>query len=648
MDRSHVPLTVMPSTHAAPAPSGFSRFRTLRSVEAAIIFLLAAIFLADILTPLEHDVWVFYVIPIWLALWINGGAWALMVGAVSTALISVGWLWAPAATHYEVALLNRFFGAAAVWTAVILLYRRRRVEREYFETEKHFRLVADSTPIMVWATDPQGAGMYYNKSWLQFVGMSLEQALNNGWQEGIHPDDSMRVLSEHAAAFERQAPLNLEFRKRSARGEYRWLFCTGVPRFDGRHAYMGHVCSCVDITERKQAEERQVRYEEQLEREVTERTRRLEESNAALAAEVGRRRLAQETLRIKDEQFSSFMMFLPAFAWIKNGEGKYLFVNRYFVEAFGFSNAEQVLMKHDRELFPADTAEQFVRNDAIVRESDDVLETIESFQVKNEVHYGLVRKFPLRYGVDGALYVGGTAIDITERHLAEARLRSAHKKLQNLTRKLVQAEEDERRRISRELHDEFSQSLTGLKFSLVWMSKQLTEHFCVSGAAELIDETRALEAMTDQMIAATRRIATGLRPSILDELGVLEAIRWLAKTFQNRTGISLELLIDPELETAQFGDSQSITIFRVTQELLTNIERHAGAAAVRMTVMNESGRVHLRVKDDGRGLTTEQLHGGDTLGVRGIQERVRLLGGRVQFKGAAGKGTTVDVWLPNS
>ena len=230
--------------------------------------------------------------------------------------------------------------------------------------------------------------------------------------------------------------------------------------------------------------------------------------------------------------------------------------------------------------------------------------------------------------------------EIAERRQVEAQLRKSEERLRALTARLQSVREEERTAISREIHDELGQALTGLKMDLTWVANRVKR------------ETKALEpklktmfALIDDTIHAVRRIASGLRPEVLDEAeGLPAAIGWQAKHFQMRTGIrcKVELPEDiPSLDT-----QRSTAVFRIFQEVLTNVTRHAEATRVEVSMKKHDGMLMLEVQDNGKGIEDAAMLGQKSLGLLGMHERAALFGGQVQISGARNKGTKVTVSIP--
>ncbi|MBC7434718.1 MAG: PAS domain-containing sensor histidine kinase [Bdellovibrionales bacterium] len=197
--------------------------------------------------------------------------------------------------------------------------------------------------------------------------------------------------------------------------------------------------------------------------------------------------------------------------------------------------------------------------------------------------------------------------------------------------------EQEKTRIARELHDELAQSLTALKMDAIWLRDRLQGE---PAAAAKLD---VMLAMLDGSVAATRRIAADLRPLLLDDLGLVPAIEWLVQNFTQRYGVPCELEINEDLE---LGEPYATAVFRIVQESLVNVAKHAAATRVRVNVALEGGEVTLTVQDNGQGFSPDGPRKSASLGLAGIRERVQLVNGQFIVNSRPGNGTGVEVRIP--
>jgi PAS domain S-box-containing protein len=230
--------------------------------------------------------------------------------------------------------------------------------------------------------------------------------------------------------------------------------------------------------------------------------------------------------------------------------------------------------------------------------------------------------------------------DITPRLQRDAKLERHQRELRELSARVLEAREEEKTLIARELHDELGQLLTALKMDLAW----LREHGGASG--ELGARHAAMGEIVDRMVGSTRRIAADLRPLMLDDLGLADAVVWLVDDFAGRSGVRCELDVSGEEAFEALDPKVATAVYRALQESLTNVAKHAGAGHVRVTLRVGAGEVLFEVEDDGRGIDPEDLGKARSLGLKGMRERVTYLGGRLEVARGAPGGTRVRAHVP--
>jgi len=229
--------------------------------------------------------------------------------------------------------------------------------------------------------------------------------------------------------------------------------------------------------------------------------------------------------------------------------------------------------------------------------------------------------------------------DVTDRKETEEHLRVSREQLRALSRHLESVREEERTKLAREIHDELGQLLTGLKMDISWVTKRLPEM-----EESLINKTKTMNELVDKSVETVKRISSELRPGILDHLGLAAAIEWQAQELAKRTGIRFTFKSIPE--QISLDNDRSTTIFRICQETLTNVIRHANAAVVQITLKKASGKITLRISDNGKGINEEMITNPQSFGLTGMRERALSWGGEVKINGITGRGTVVEVNIP--
>lgn len=237
-------------------------------------------------------------------------------------------------------------------------------------------------------------------------------------------------------------------------------------------------------------------------------------------------------------------------------------------------------------------------------------------------------------------YAEGVALDVTERKHAEERLRDSHQQLRSLSSRMESVREEERVRIARQVHDELGQILTAVKIHLTVLA---TGAGSQRGRTSLMKKLESLTSVIDDAIDLVRNISYELRPLALEELGLKEAIEWEASQVEQRSGMKCRVETSGEVA---LGREQSTAVFRIFQEALTNVVRHASAGKVVIRLNAGDDRLVLEVADDGAGIQDAHLADPRALGILGMKERAMFLGGSLQVTRNNGKGTVVGLTVP--
>ncbi len=341
------------------------------------------------------------------------------------------------------------------------------------------------------------------------------------------------------------------------------------------------------------------------------------------------RHKAEEALRESEDRFSRFMKYLPAAAFMKDLDGRYVYVSQGFTKLTGRA-PDLSLGATDEDYWPA-AAARLREQDRYVIETGRAMTAEDSRGRGNQVRYYQTVKFPIPDRSGAAALVAGVSVDITERKLAE------HEK-QALSERLATAHEEERWRISRELHDDLTQRLAGLAMDIGSLVVQSP------AAARLKKDLRALQRRVVQAVEVARHVAHQLHPSELDDLGLVAAVRSYCEDFARRENIEIEFTsrkVPKELKR-----EIASCLYKVTQESLSNIAKHSRAKTVFVTLAGTADRISLSVKDTGIGFRIQSPGTNVGLGILSMKERVSLLRGSFAISSNPGRGTEVTADIP--
>jgi two-component system sensor histidine kinase UhpB len=251
-----------------------------------------------------------------------------------------------------------------------------------------------------------------------------------------------------------------------------------------------------------------------------------------------------------------------------------------------------------------------------------------------------IRSTPSRLE-NGSVLWEGIMTNISQSKLAGIGLKQSEEQLRELSSHIQDAREQERLHIAREIHDDMGGTLTAIKIDVAWLSERLG----AADAPHLLAKSKGVETLVDRCIKSANNILRSLRPSVLDSFGLIAAIEMEAEEFEKRTGISCP--INQQDEGAEINSDASIALFRIFQETLTNIMKHAKASQVKVDIANRQNGVSMAISDNGCGIKEIDRQKPRSFGLRGIQERVAHFGGRVMISSTLGKGTTVEVYIPH-
>jgi PAS domain S-box-containing protein len=348
--------------------------------------------------------------------------------------------------------------------------------------------------------------------------------------------------------------------------------------------------------------------------------------------------VGRDPISSDDDRFFKVFQASPVAIILRTlSEGRVIDVNASYTELVGFRREELVgRTVHELGLWADPSQGERVldrlRRKGVVRNVEGRFRR-KSGDIRDVLIWGELTE------IRGEAVVIGMIVDITERKRMETELRRSREQLRSLSAHLQQIREEERMRIARELHDELGGFLTVLKLDLASLCKEPA-----TGSASFRQKIDSMSKAIVQAIGSVRRICSDLRPSVLDHIGLTAGIGWQVEEWQAKTGIrcTMRSAIDDE----SIDSGRATAAFRVLQEALTNVARHAHASSVQVQLWIADGRLRLEIHDDGCGIADRTVADATSLGLLGMKERVHSFGGSVEIRGAPACGTTVDVSIP--
>jgi PAS domain S-box-containing protein len=482
---------------------------------------------------------------------------------------------------------------------------RRQAEAALKESEGKYRLLVKNLPAVVYKGYVDCAVDFIDEKVEELTGCPKREfdTRTMKWNDVLLPEDYREFKAAFLRGLKESGSYIREYRIRKKDGEIIWIQDRGqiICGPDGRVEYISGVF--FDITERRRGE---------------------------------------EALRESEARFASFMRHLPGTAIMRDFKGRYLYANEAW-EMIQPRQGQDWRGKTIAEVWPPAIAASITGSDQQVITRGEPVQTIEEIPQEDGIHNWLVNKFPIPDKDGRPVLIGAMGIDITPRRRAEEALLESERRLRHLTSQLLSAQERERKRISMELHDELGQSLAVLKLQIRAIERGLGDD-----QQDLKAQCRELLHYLDGVIDDIRRLSRDLSPAILEDLGLQSALKYLIN------GVSKHYTVSHSFEVEDldqlFPAEAQIIIYRIFQECLTNISKHAGATAVSIAVKENDGLISLALEDNGAGFDPFQVSArratGRGLGLAALDERARMLGGTLEVRSQPGAGARITCVIP--
>ncbi|MGD1153821.1 MAG: PAS domain S-box protein [Syntrophales bacterium] len=478
---------------------------------------------------------------------------------------------------------------------------RKRAEEALRQSEEKYRSLAHTVD-SIYIVDAEQRYLFMNEGHLKRFGMPLERIVGRPYSDFHSKEDSEKFAQAVKNVFETGTSIQQDHT--SAR-DGRFFIRTFSP-------VVGHSDEVSAVT--------------------------------VVSKDITKRKRAEEALHESETRYRAMFQHM--------GSGVAVYETRDDGETFIFKDFNRA----------GETIENIKREELIGRSVTDVFPGVKEFGIldvfKRVWRTGVPKHYPVSLYKDKRLSswrdnfvyklptgeIVSIYDDVTERKRAEEAIKASHHQLRALAGRLQSVREEQRKEIAREIHDELGGALTGLKIDLSRLSRSAPKNWHKTKRDSLLSKILEMTKLIDETIGKVRRLVTELRPSILDDFGLPAALEWQLQEFQKRTGIQSKFV--STLEYINLDEELSTAVFRIFQESLTNVARHANATKVTATLYKEADGLVLKVEDNGKGISEDDIHNTKSVGLIGMRERASFLGGTVNFSGEPSKGTTVLVQFP--
>jgi PAS domain S-box-containing protein len=355
------------------------------------------------------------------------------------------------------------------------------------------------------------------------------------------------------------------------------------------------------------------------------------------------RKKMEKVLRDSEKRYRDLYENAPDMYHSINKEGIIIYCNETEARMLGYSK-EEIIGRPLADFFTEESKKMHAQELPFLKDKKVHPDVEREFVRKDGSTFTASLNISTEVDENGELFRTKTiARDLTERRRVEE-LKKSQEQLRSLSAYLESAREEEKKRIARQIHDELGHALTTLSLDLSWLNNRLTGEGDTLDIDLIKTRTQAMSDLIESTVQTVQRISSELIPGVLDHLGLAEAIKWQVDKYRSRTGIIYDVNINTD--HIELDQNSAIAVFRIFQETLINIVRHADATKVKVLLIDNDKELILEVEDNGKGINAEHITNPESVGLIGIRERARILGGKVNISGKPDKGTTVKVVIP--
>jgi PAS domain S-box-containing protein len=477
---------------------------------------------------------------------------------------------------------------------------RKQTEEALLQSQERLQFILEGSSEGAWDWNIAENTAYLSPRYWQMLGFTPDEWSDDpaiAWIERIHPDDKPVVMQHLNAYLNGEIDTyRIEHRVKHKSGEWRWMLTRGkIAARDVQGKPIRMTGMVGDIHDRKQAE---------------------------------------EELRHNQAFLQSVLDHIPAVIFIKDLDGYYQLINSFGLEASQLER-EQVLYKRAADFLSADIADKWRTRELEVISSSRAVQSEDTLETDQGSKTFFTVTFPIFNANQSIIATGGIAIDITDRKRAEHDLRRSKERLRSLSRQLVMVQEEERRALARELHDEVGQALTAVKLTMGKVAD--------IADAQVASRLENARTIVNDLMAQVRNLSLKLRPPMLDDMGLLSTLEWHFERYTDQTQVQVHF--EHQGIEERFPADIETAIYRIVQEALTNVARYAEVEEVTVHISADQREIQVEIHDQGRGFDYHKVQATSS-GLLGMRERIGLLGGKFWVDTAPGAGTRIQVEVP--